>query len=215
MGLTRLSVAGEHPADLAPARTLAVHALDLLDGMERHATLQEAVRGCALVVGVTRRKGRWRKQSWLLPEDLPPKVAACGGAEVALVFGNEESGLSDDEMRSCHDALYIPTSPLFPSLNLAQAVQIVVYVLARGLDTSGPARPPAITGEAVDRIAAVLMSVLETAGFFSRGYDSGLALLYRDILARAALSPDEAERVERSFAILRSLVESGGSERRC
>src|SRR4030042_482289 len=108
-------------AGLPGARVLAVHALDVLDASERFDSVPDAVRGHELVAGVTRRLGRWRKQHCVTPEELADRVASQAGSRVALVFGNEESGLSDTELESCNLAVSIPSSPLFPSTRSSRA----------------------------------------------------------------------------------------------
>jgi tRNA/rRNA methyltransferase len=206
MGITRLALVGPLPADMRASRVLAVHAADVLDAASRHETLEEALRGHDLVAGVTRREGRWRKQVRLTPEELAERVSSLAGRRVALVFGNEESGLSDEEMKPCHLAVWIPSSPLFPSLNLSHAVQVVAYALHRRLSGVGDSRYSPVGAERIESVTDGLMASLREAGIFSQGFEAEMRLLYRDILARAALSASEADRVERSFAIQRALI---------
>jgi len=206
MGITRMALVGPLPRDMHPARVLAVHALDVLEAATRHTSVIEAVRDHSLVAGVTRRQGRWRKQAMVSPEELADHVAAHSGRPVALVFGNEESGLSDEELEPCHLAVSIPSSPLFPSLNLSHAVQIVAYALFRRLKEAETARFAPVAVERIESVTDTLMASLREAGLFSQGFEEEMRRLYRDILARAALSEAEAQRVERSFAIQRALV---------
>lgn len=213
MGLRKLRIAGKLPNAMEGARTLAVHALDLLEGAQPYPGLEEAVRGSSLVVGVTRRTGTWRKQARICPEDLPALVARHGGSPVSLVFGNEVSGLTDAELGCCHHALAIPSSPRFPSLNLSHAVQIVAYALYRGLEDAAPRRSPAIAGVRLEELTESLMASLRAAGFFRQGYEADLRVLYRDLFARAALSEHEAARVERCFHVLRALIDGLASPR--
>ena len=205
MGITRLRIVGPCP-DPEQARLVAVHAVDVLERAERVDTVAEAVADCALAAGVTRREGRWRKQLRLSPEEMAEHVAAAGIRGVALVFGNEESGLSDEELEPCSLAVAIPTSPLFPSLNLSHAVQIVSYALFRRLSGAPAGRYAPVGADRVEAVTEAIMASLRDAGCFSRGFEHETRLLYRDILRRAALSQPEAERVERIFDIQRSLI---------
>lgn len=206
MGITRLRIVDPAPEDLTLARVLAVHAVDVLDAAERCRTVAEAVAGYAIVAGVTRREGKWRKQLRLGPEELAEHLAARPGVTAALVFGNEESGLSDEELEPCSLAVSIPSSPLFPSLNLSHAVQIVAYALFRRLGSPPRSRyapaPPGRVEAATDSI----MDSLREAGLFRLGFEAEMRSLYRDVLARAVLSDEESRRVERCFAIQRALI---------
>lgn len=206
MGITRLAFVGPLPEDMHQARVLAVHAVDVLEAATRHASVGEAVQGHTLVAGMTRRQGRWRKQVAMTPEALADHVATHSGGPIALVFGNEESGLSDEELDPCHLVVSIPSSPLFPSLNLSHAVQIVTYSLFRRIGGTGTARYAPAGVERLESVTDAVMAGLREAGLFSQGFEDGMRRLYRDILARAALSEAEAARVERSFAIQRALI---------
>src|SRR5699024_7554019 len=92
-------------------------------------TLEEAVGDCSLVVGASARS---RTLPWpllsprQLGERLPAELAS-DAARVALVFGREDSGLTNAELQRCHAHVHIPCNPDFSSLNLATAVQVVTY----------------------------------------------------------------------------------------
>lgn len=100
-----------------------VHQASLVD------TLEQAVADCTLVVGASARS---RTLPWpmitprALGEQLPKELASRG-SRVALVFGREDSGLSNAELQRCHAHVHIPTNPDFSSLNLAAAVQVLAY----------------------------------------------------------------------------------------
>ncbi|RTR01987.1 tRNA (cytosine(32)/uridine(32)-2'-O)-methyltransferase TrmJ [Halomonas nitroreducens] len=93
------------------------------------ASLEEAVSDCTLVVGASARS---RTLPWpmitprALGERLPEELAAPA-SRVALVFGREDSGLTNAELQRCHAHVHIPTNPDFSSLNLAAAVQVLAY----------------------------------------------------------------------------------------
>ena len=206
MGITSLRIVEPAPTDMHQARVRAVHAVDVLDSSTRFSSVADAVRGCSLVAGVTRREGRWRKQLRLTPEELANRLAEHPGTPAAVVFGNEESGLSDHELEPCHLAVSIPSSPLFPSLNLSHAVQIVTYAMFKRLGNLEATRFAPAGAERVRGVADALMASLRESGYFSQGFEAEMRLLYEDILARAALSEAEAVRVERCFDIQRELI---------
>lgn len=103
----------------------------LLDNISVHGSLAEAVADSALVIGTTARRGGWR-QSLLSPERCAVEVADClrQGGRVSLVFGPEDRGLDNAAITHCHRLVCIPTDPAASSLNLAQAVLIVLYACA-------------------------------------------------------------------------------------
>ena len=138
MGLSRLVlVAPERYPDIE-AHALAAGADDVLAAAPVLATLAEAVADCRLVLGCTARSRRVA-----LEEHLPRAAAslvtaqAGGGAEVALVFGRERTGLTNDELQLCHAAVHIPANPEYSSLNLAAAVQVLAYEVRMALLQSG------------------------------------------------------------------------------
>src|SRR5207237_6607963 len=91
------------------------------------------VADCIVVVGTSARiGGPARRQSVGAPEQIMPHVAATvARGPVALVFGREANGLTDDEVTRCHYLMHIPTNPDYPALNLAQAVALTLYELYR------------------------------------------------------------------------------------
>ncbi|MDR1618645.1 MAG: RNA methyltransferase [Treponema sp.] len=131
MGLSRLRIAGPGPfsdQDEALIRARAVHAADIWERAEFFDSLGPALADLSLAVGVTRRRGRCRKQASLSPGKLAAWFREKPGS-VALVFGNERTGLEDHELDLCNIASHIPASGAFPSLNLSHAVQIYAYEL--------------------------------------------------------------------------------------
>ena len=112
------------------ALKMAVKARDVLAATERHETLVDAVGHAGCVVATTSRRGVSGVQT---PADLAPELErmAAQGHSVAVVFGNEKTGLDDHELALAHVCLRIPMAADQPSLNLAQAVQLVAYELFR------------------------------------------------------------------------------------
>jgi TrmH family RNA methyltransferase len=102
-------------------------------------TLAEAVADRQLVIATTSTRNR-DARAIHTPAEARKKVQDAGGESVALVFGPERGGLSREELRACHLTLGVPTNPAFPVLNLAQAVGIVLALLAE--DGTSPASPP-------------------------------------------------------------------------
>lgn len=142
MGFTRIGLV--RPSKLAlpshpMARKMAVKSLDVLDGAELFDNLDEAIVGSDVVVGTTGRRG---VSGVFPPWTIAEKVVDWTRAHkrVSIVFGNEKTGLTNEELARCDAFLRVPMAALQPSLNLAQAVQVCVYELfAKALaDRDGP-----------------------------------------------------------------------------
>ncbi|MBR9869599.1 MAG: tRNA (cytosine(32)/uridine(32)-2'-O)-methyltransferase TrmJ [Gammaproteobacteria bacterium] len=104
-------------------------ASDVLDRAHVVSSLDEAVADCVMVMGTS---ARGRKVPW--PVIPPPDAAATAvqqaeSGKVALVFGRENHGLSNEELQRCHYHIHIPSNPDYSSLNLAMAVQVICYEL--------------------------------------------------------------------------------------
>ncbi|MEB0006329.1 tRNA (cytosine(32)/uridine(32)-2'-O)-methyltransferase TrmJ [Pseudomonas sp. RTB3] len=128
MGLSRLVLVDPlvFPNHEADAR--ASGASDILENAQFVATLEDALVGCNLVLGTSARD---RRIPWPLLDPRECGVMAseqaAQGAEVALVFGREYAGLTNEELQRCHYHIHIPSDPEFSSLNLAAAVQVLAY----------------------------------------------------------------------------------------
>jgi tRNA/rRNA methyltransferase len=108
------------------ARKIAVPPADrLLENFQVHSSLNEAVAECDMVVGFTRRFGEDRRPE-LTPGSLARLIRETNPGKVALLFGNEETGLTDEELRPCTHLCFIPTSEAMPSMNLSHAVAVVL-----------------------------------------------------------------------------------------
>lgn len=129
MGLQKLILADCPPYDEKIIATMAVHALDVYQHARRFSTLSEALQDSTLSAGFSRRVGARRKAQSLALRDFAQNVMMSGNDAVCLVFGNEKDGLSDTELAECNLAVHIPSSDSFPSLNVAQAVQVACYEL--------------------------------------------------------------------------------------
>jgi tRNA (cytidine32/uridine32-2'-O)-methyltransferase len=198
MGLSRLALVAPERFPHADASALAAGADDLLAAATLHATLAEAVADCHLVLGCTARSRRVP-----LPEQVPREAArialaeADAGAQVALVFGRERTGLDNDELQLCHGAVHIPANPGYSSLNLAAAVQVLAYELRmarldQGAAPDGDApREPAASHAQVEGLFAQLAEALEAIDFHKgRAPDSAMRKLRR-LFLRSRLDEQE------------------------
>ena len=196
--------------DLAVIRARAIHAVDVWEKAETFDTLAAAVKDCALVIGTTRRRGRHRKQVTMTPLETAAFLKTHPGP-AALVFGNERTGLEDEELELCNFASHIPADEAFPSLNLSHAVQIYTYELFRALSCSGAEDAPgadrllvdSVKGQwvpldqaAIEILVREIMENLKTLGFYKRLGQQEQERFFRDIFSRSAMT----EREGRYFA---------------
>lgn len=199
MGLRRLAIVGGNPVDYRLAGVLAIHARDVLEQARFYPDLDAALSDTVLSAGITRRRGKWRKYFSLLPEELAEKIALIKTGLTGIVFGNEESGLTDDELSRCNLAVRIPSSSLFPSLNLSHAVQIIGYQIFRRLYVGSVSRYTPVSIQQMDHLVSVILASLENIGFFKQVTPHDTGIFLRDILTRSGLSGGEAKRLEAVF----------------
>jgi tRNA (cytidine32/uridine32-2'-O)-methyltransferase len=153
------------------ATALAVGAADVLDTAVVVPDLVAAIGDCELVLGCTARR-RAVQLPELTPRAAAARIVAAREAPVAIVFGNERTGLENDELMRCHAAVHIPADPEFSSLNLAQAVQVLAYemrVASAPVPAGGPtdagARDPAATVEQLEHFFSHLAQTLDDIDF--------------------------------------------------
>ncbi len=195
MGLEHLLLVRPSLYPSAEATARASGADDVLAKARVVATLGEALQGCVLVFGASARR---RALAW--PE-LDPRQCAARAAQVsvsapvALVFGSERSGLSNEELDRCHFLVHIPANPRYSSLNLAAAVQVMAYELrmaarATAEDVNNPDPLPA-PAEEMEHFFAHLQRVLMETGFLDPANPRHLMRRLRRLFNRA--QPDHNE----------------------
>jgi tRNA (cytidine32/uridine32-2'-O)-methyltransferase len=129
MGLSDLCLVDPIDFPHPKAYELASGAQDILANAKIVPNLKEAIADANLVIGTS---ARLRAIPWPLvnPRELAAKIALePATSQIALVFGREHSGLSNEELQSCHLHVQIPANPQYSSLNLASAVQVIAYEL--------------------------------------------------------------------------------------
>lgn len=193
-GLAEWSWVDPQVESLVPAKRLAVHAEELLTQVGRPATLEEAVADCVWVVGTSSRKveGKRRLSPRMMAQEA---VERAQGGTIAVVFGDERSGLSNAEVQRCHDLSAVPTDPSQPSINLAQAVLLYAYELRMAALAAAelPAGPlaKAATDAELAGLQACLGQLLTAGGFLVQDGRHALRDLFAP-LRRARLASREA-----------------------
>jgi len=175
----------------------AVGASDVLRRAREFPSVAEAVADCTLVVGTTAATRRELRHAIRpLPEGARLIKQRLRSAPVALLFGSEKRGLSNDDFSHCHWLMRIPTREAHASMNLAQAVAISLYELARD-PKSAPKTParefdrPATTADA-ERLGSVLLEVLRTSGYIKPRTLASAEDKMRRLVRRLSLSARDA-----------------------
>jgi TrmH family RNA methyltransferase len=212
MGLTQLVLVRPRQFPDPEATARASGADDVLSGARSVASVAEALEGCGFVTATTSRD----RDQYFRVVDV--RVAAARivseaqRAPVAVVFGAERTGLTNEELETAHVLIRIPASEIYPSLNLAMAVQLVAYEIFRA---PGIAPAPAVAGaaplasaQAMERLYVHLGAVLEEIDFRDRT-QKGTHLMsrIRRFLQRAELDDNEVN-------ILRGILTAVQSKRR-
>ena len=198
MGLSRLRMVsqGNLNEDVLLAR--AVHAGDVWQNACFYDSLPEATADCSLVIGTTHRRGRKRKYITMEPRILVKWLAARTGQQnqssnIALVFGNERTGLDDNEINLCNIASHIPVSDDFPSLNLSHAVQIYAYELYLAFGGSVPVKGEwnAMDSTQAEKLTGEITGTLAELGFYKKPGRELQTRFLRDLISRAGLTEKE------------------------
>ncbi|MFL5384623.1 MAG: RNA methyltransferase [Longimicrobiaceae bacterium] len=203
-GLTRLRLVSPALWDPWRIEGIAHGTQDVVEATEIFDTLEEALADCRYVVGMTARARR-AKRAVARPRDLAPELLARGreateegAGPVALLFGREDKGLSNEALDLCHRTCIIPTNPEHASLNLAQAVLLTAYEL--WMAAAGHAqefRPPRRTApppsvEFLEIVFADLERALWAVDFFKTRNSESVMRTLRELVRRADVDHREA-----------------------
>ncbi|HOT35152.1 MAG TPA: TrmJ/YjtD family RNA methyltransferase [Candidatus Latescibacteria bacterium] len=191
-GLTRMHLVNPVPSwrESDEAWTFACGSRSVLEQATEARNLEEALCGATTVIGTTHRMGRGRGP--LLPprklaEHLPEMLSK---GEVALVFGREDKGLSNDELALCQMGVHIPTASTYPSLNLSHAVMVVAYECFYAVVTTGDENVH-VSGVSYPEIVALserIAHLTARTGFRHRRGEVGFERSLRRAIERSSLS---------------------------
>ncbi|MFB3813666.1 MAG: RNA methyltransferase [Terriglobales bacterium] len=188
-GFGQLRVVNPYGEPFREARS-AVGAAALLASAEEYATVAEAVADCALVIGTTAGQHRDLQQTLrTLPDAAPLIRGVLQSLPVALLFGSEKRGLSNEDLSHCHWLLRIPTHEEHRSMNLGQAVAVCLYELVREPGATLQAPQKATAGE-LELMTDLLLDALRASGYFSVGAKSAEQKVRR-IIRRLDLPPGD------------------------
>ena len=202
MGVRRLRLVS--PAEFDPYRIegIAHRSDDVVEAAEIFGTLEEALSDCVRIIGASARS-RTAVRNYVRPGKAAESLLdAAPDGTVALVFGREDRGLDNDALDLCHAIAVIPTDPRYSSLNLAQAVMVLLYEVflasdegnrplpRRGRRANGPA-----TREHLEHMYGALEQGLERIDFFKARKSQAVLTTLRTIFARADLDIRESRLV--------------------
>ena len=196
MGLRDLIMVDPRIEDPDPVRWMAHRSEEVLAAARTVATLSEALADTTVAVATTARTRRWRSWPLLDPaEAARVLIPAAEDAPVALVFGPEDKGLSNEDLGLCTHIARVPTDAAQPSLNLAQAVLLMCWELrrlARDHASHPPrrARVPA-TADQVEGAVEQLVELLGRIGFMRGRNPLQVMTTARQVLKRTELTPEE------------------------
>jgi tRNA/rRNA methyltransferase len=174
---------------------MACHAERVLDGRKTFSTLAEAVADCGLVAGSSAREGLYRGHA-RTPRDWAPRLLeAAANARVALVFGPEDNGLSNEDLALCTQIIRIPSTEEYASLNLSHAVMICCYELFLASGVFEPPREWAVEAPSAMREAlfAKWRQALLDIGFMKEDKADHMMLGLRRIWSRGTLTDKDVD----------------------
>jgi tRNA/rRNA methyltransferase len=193
MGLSRLYLVAPRCEIDDQARALASGAVDVLAGAKICATLNEALHGVVHSAACTSRRRDMPHPAYTPRQAAPELLRMAQDAPVALVFGSETFGLSNEQLMHCRWLINIPANPDYMSLNLASAVQVCAYELRSGVEDQVLPLPTfaAASHEDIEAFHQALEIALTDLGFFDPGNPKRLLPRLRRFFARAGLEKDE------------------------
>lgn len=203
MGLSDLHLIAPRCFPDEEATRMATGASDILNQATVHASLKAAVADCLCVIGASARLRNMPLPHFDEGDDMAKEaIARAQHGKVALVFGRERFGLTNEELQHCTHQLSLPTNPEHPVLNVSQAVQLCTYelrnaarraspyqfpTLSHSHDSNDEARPPRAQ---FDHFCTQLEEALQASGFFNQPHAHTQEKL-RNIFQRADLSQRE------------------------
>jgi tRNA/rRNA methyltransferase len=196
MGLADLALVEPRYFPDPDATAMAAGAADVLAAARVHPTLEGALADCTLAVGFSVRARDLSHAPAALRAAAPAILEAAAAGRVALVFGNETSGLSNEELLRCQRLVTIPSNPAYGSLNLGAAVQVACYEVATSL-AAHPAPAggagTAATGDDLAGLYAHLEASVLASGYVDAAKPGRFMERMRRLFARAGLEREEVK----------------------
>jgi len=194
MGITRIVVAGAADFDREAMEQRSTHlAADVLDQIIYANSIEEALGGFNYIVGTTARIGKARGP-FVSPRAAAQNIADLSQKnQIALLFGPEDTGLANDQLRLCHSVVTIPTSREFTSLNLSQAVMILCYEIFIASSVAAEATPKLALSSETEGMYRQIKDLLAKIGFLNPENPEYWMLDLRRFFARSGLLSREVK----------------------
>lgn len=182
------------------ARRLATHGLGILDVARVVPDLGDALSDCVFALATSALTGGIHRKGMIgTPAEMMPRLlTAAERGPVALIFGPEPHGLTNDEIARCHGLVHIPVDPDYPAMNLAQAVTVCCYELRKAWSAAvnaeraePPAGPPVAPHADQERMFEHLRAGFAAVGFLFGERQESLMHSVRQLLGRAMPTPQE------------------------
>jgi len=205
MGIEDLRLVSPRDFPSPEARWMAAHAVDVLEGARIVHRLEDAIADCVAAYALSARARDWSPPVMPAREAAQAAIAQAGGGPVALVFGTERAGLTNEEALACQVLVHIPASARYGSLNLAQAVQVMSYELRVAAGAGVPAERGQMLATLADieGLHAHFAEAAQAAGFFDPAAPMKFRERLRRLFARTRL---EREEVNVLRGLLRALL---------
>jgi TrmH family RNA methyltransferase len=189
MGFKKLELINPAHFQNDEAKSMACRGIDILKRAKVYSGFKTTVKDKQLIVGTTRRFGKKRGLFFPLKEAAKRIIKAAKTNKVAILFGREKNGLTNQEIEECGFLVTIPSNPLFPSLNLAQSVMLVAYELSQ---KSYKAQTPQFVGhEEIVKLYQKINSTLKLLEYLPRGnkdLEAKILLNLKHLVGRAGLT---------------------------
>ncbi len=194
MGITRIVVAGAADFDREAMEQRSTHlAADVLDQIIYANSIEEALGGFNYIVGTTARIGKARGP-FVSPRAAAQNIADLSQKnQIALLFGPEDTGLANDQLRLCHSVVTIPTSREFTSLNLSQAVMILCYEIFIASSVAAEVTPKLALSSETEGMYRQIKDLLGKIGFLNPENPEYWMLDLRRFFARSGLLSREVK----------------------
>ncbi len=190
-GFRHLRVVNPYDVAFREARS-AVGAADLLAAAEEYKAVTDAVADCSLIIGTTAGRDRELHHPMRRLESGARMIRKHSGP-VALLFGSEKRGLSNDDLSHCHWLLHIPTRDENLSMNLGQAVAVCLYELVRDAKAAAPVKPTLAPAADLDRVTAMLLDALRLSGYIKPRSAAATVEKIRRLVRRLHIEAGDAE----------------------
>jgi TrmH family RNA methyltransferase len=192
-GLSDLAIVSERRLNMDEARMMACHATDILESRSTHETLEDAVADCGVVLGTSARTGLYRQHAKTPREWAPSVLEDTTRGRVALVFGREDKGLTNEELAVCSGIIQIPTSESYASLNLSQAVMVCCYEIFVAADIYEPPveKSELAPSELRERMFDIWREYLLRIGFMESNKADHMMQGFRRVMGRGAETEDD------------------------